>query len=87
MYAYLDVYNVQYTIHIPIMSGDYVSSPHLWELGQDGSSWDWATQDGEVYLICSLCIRYMGHSGEYGNGAKLVGKISKSVMQLISIHF
>ena len=28
-----------------------------------------------------------GHSGEYGNGAKLVGKMSKSVMQLISIHF
>ena len=27
-----------------------------------------------------------GHSGEYGNGAKLVGKMSKSVMQLISIH-
>ena len=33
------------------------------------------------------CIAHMGHSGEYGNGAKLVGKISKSVMQLISIHF
>ena len=29
----------------------------------------------------------MGHSGEYGNGAKLVGKISKSVMQLITIRF
>ena len=29
----------------------------------------------------------LGHSGEYGNGAKLVGKMSKSVMQLISIHF
>ena len=28
-----------------------------------------------------------GHSGEYGNGAKLVEKMSKSVMQLISIHF
>ena len=28
-----------------------------------------------------------GHSGEFGNGAKLVGKMSKSVMQLISIHF
>ena len=28
-----------------------------------------------------------GHSGEYGKGAKLVGKISKSVMQLITIHF
>ena len=27
------------------------------------------------------------HSGEYDNGAKLVGKMSKSVMQLISIHF
>ena len=29
----------------------------------------------------------MGHSGEYGNAAKLVGKMSKSVMQLISIYF
>ena len=28
-----------------------------------------------------------GHSGEYGNDAKSVGKMSKSVMQLISIHF
>jgi len=28
-----------------------------------------------------------GHSGEYGNVAKLVGKMSKSVIQLISIHF
>ena len=28
-----------------------------------------------------------GHSGEYGNAAKLVGKMSKSVMQLISINF
>ena len=28
-----------------------------------------------------------GHSGEYGNAAKLVGKMSKSVMQLVSIHF
>ena len=29
----------------------------------------------------------MGHSGEYGNAAKFVGEMSKSVMQLISIHF
>ena len=29
----------------------------------------------------------MGHSGEYGNATKLVGKMSKSVMQLISFHF
>ena len=28
-----------------------------------------------------------GHSGEYGNAAKLIGKMSKSVMQLISINF
>ena len=28
-----------------------------------------------------------GHSGEYSNAAKLAGKMSKSVMQLISIHF
>ena len=32
-------------------------------------------------------ILLQGHSGEYGNAAKLVGKMSKSVMQLIAIHF
>ena len=31
--------------------------------------------------------RKRGHSGEYGNAAKLVRKMSKSVMQLVSIHF
>ena len=30
---------------------------------------------------------YMGHSGDFGNGAKFVWKMSKSVMQLISIRF
>ena len=29
----------------------------------------------------------MGHSGDFGNGAKFVWKMSKSVMQLISIRF
>ena len=29
----------------------------------------------------------LGHSGEYGNATKSGGKMSKSVMQLISIHF
>ena len=29
----------------------------------------------------------LGHSGEYGNAAKFVGEMSKSVMQLISFHF
>ena len=28
-----------------------------------------------------------GHSGDFGNTAKMVGKMSKSVMQLISIRF
>ena len=32
-------------------------------------------------------VSSLGHSGEYGNGARLVGKMSKSVMHLISIHF
>ena len=32
-------------------------------------------------------VRLVGHSGEYGNAAKLVGKMSKSVMRLMSIHF
>ena len=30
---------------------------------------------------------YQGHSGDFGNAAKMVGKMSKSVMQLISIGF
>ena len=30
---------------------------------------------------------YLGHSGDFGNAAKMVGKMSKSVMQLISIGF
>ena len=34
-----------------------------------------------------FCQYIMGHSGENGNAAKLVGKMSKSVMWLISIHF
>ena len=32
-------------------------------------------------------LEHMGHSGDFGNTAKMVGKISKSVMQLISIRF
>ena len=28
-----------------------------------------------------------GHSGDFGNTAKMVGKMSKSVMQLISIGY
>ena len=39
-----------------------------------------------IILIGSL-YNYQGHSGEYGNAAKLVAKMSKSVMWLISIHF
>ena len=30
---------------------------------------------------------HQGHSGDFGNAAKMVGKMSKSVMQLISIRF
>ena len=37
---------------------------------------------------CECCpAHHLGHSGEYSNAAKLAGKMSKSVMQLISIHF
>ena len=39
------------------------------------------------YCIIATATAIGGHSGEYGNAAKLVGKMSKSVMQLISIHF
>ena len=33
------------------------------------------------------CPIPLGHSGDFGNAAKMVGKMSKSVMQLISIGF
>ena len=39
------------------------------------------------WLLSKHLKGQLGHSGEYGNDAKLVGKTSKSVMQLISIHF
>jgi hypothetical protein len=32
-------------------------------------------------------FEHLGHSGDFGNAAKMVGKMSKSVMQLISIGF
>ena len=31
--------------------------------------------------------KYVGHSGDFGNAAKMARKMSKSVMQLISIGF
>ena len=53
----------------------------LWHMMESSTS-------QSMYLDLRLStIVHMGHSGEYGNGAKLVGKMSKSVMQLISIHF
>ena len=43
------------------------------------------------HLNCLWDIRkvdfIMGHSGDFGNAAKMVGKMSKSGMQLISIRF
>ena len=32
-------------------------------------------------------LEQQGHAGDYGNAAKLVGKMSKSAMQLSSLHF
>ena len=43
--------------------------------------------EGFPALKVLTILNLTGHSGEYGNAAKLVGKMSKSVMQLISIHF
>ena len=42
-----------------------------------------------VRLISVQCFVFksLGHSGDFGNAAKMVGKMSKSVMQLISIGF
>ena len=44
-------------------------------------------QTARFALLENILYTHTGHSGEYGNGAKLVEKMSKSVMQLISIHF
>ena len=41
----------------------------------------------KVSNLKNVEMMLQGHSGEYGNAAKLVGEMSKSVMQLISIHF
>jgi hypothetical protein len=40
-----------------------------------------------VKTCFALSLGFMGHSGDFGNAAKMVGKMSKSVMQLISIGF
>ena len=37
--------------------------------------------------LSAIATRFWGHSGDFGNAAKMVGKMSKSVMQLISIGF
>ena len=42
------------------------------------------------HLNAKIVIKYnkeKGHSGDFGNAAKMAGKMSKSVMQLISIGF
>ena len=41
----------------------------------------------QIWFYEKASLAQQGHSGEYGNAAKLVGEMSKSVMQLISIHF
>ena len=38
-------------------------------------------------ITLQYMIVVMGHSGDFGNAAKMVGKMPKSVMQLISIGF
>ena len=48
-------------------------------------TWSQATRGGQY--IWFLFIVFSGHSGDFGNAAKMVGKMSKSVMQLISIGF
>ena len=41
----------------------------------------------ELVQVLVLELVLVGHSGDFGNGAKFVWKMSKSVMQLISIRF
>ena len=43
------------------------------------------TTPPHVYTI--FMGELLGHSGDFGNATKMVGKMSKSVMQLISIGF
>ena len=44
--------------------------------------------DGIIFwVMASVPDLLMGHSGDFGNAAKMVGKMSKLVMQLISIGF
>ena len=68
-----------------------------------GHSCDFFTAVGPIWGVCEAELSFFyvvveiitgisivgkrGHSGEYGDAAKLVGKMSKSVMQLISIYF
>ena len=40
-----------------------------------------------IFPCSVVCSFVLGHSGDFGNAAKMVGKMSKSVMQLISIGF
>ena len=51
-------------------------------------SWaKWLVNQTSTTVLVWFFLGHVGHSGEYGNAAKLVGKMSKSVMWLISIHF
>ena len=45
------------------------------------------TPPGGATNIKKKSTKQEGHSGDFGNGAKFVWKMSKSVMQLISIRF
>ena len=52
-------------------------------MGMALKEWGVKTCHGLEYFF----LLYLGHSGDFGNAAKMVGKMSKSVMQLISIGF
>ena len=40
-------------------------------------------REAVIYVLAE----FVGHSGDFGNAAKMVGKMSKSVIKLISIGF
>ena len=68
----------------------YVDSPISSETKRVEISYHSHKAKAWYFLNVNFCVsakEWLGHSGEYRNAAKLAGEMSKSVMQLISIHF
>ena len=70
----------QWKWEAPLTSWSAVTLPYTRRVTDENPEYS------NIYMESNMAT-IAGHSGEYGNDAKLVGKMSKSVMQLISIHF